>query len=368
MRFFAIILLTFSFTGFCSAPAGWKDKSRLFGPDIKKTERLKEDRQKVRVMIYTGKPVAIKSSSGFEFQDIKNQVKKGNGVFLPNSPGKYITEKSEFYLKDKLYYGDLLILEDDKKFAYVNIVPIDEYLVSVVGHEMSPAWPIEALKAQAVLARTYVLQKMKDSKDKLYDIGNTTKYQVYTGHLDNDETVRAAIKETRDQVVKYKGELANVFFHSDCGGQTAAASEVWKEDIPYLPQKRCDFKDSPEYKWEISVSQNIIEKKLGLQNIEKVKVKERTKSKRVKTLEISSRKGKDEISASEFRNRLGPEKVKSTLFGVRYTGGVLTIRGNGYGHGVGMCQWCAKIMVEKRSMRYQGILRYFFPGTKIERI
>lgn len=328
----------------------------------------KSDTEVVRVLIHFGNSAKIEARSSYEFRDTKNDVKKGSGVFIPLTSGKYISSNGEFSLNGEIYSGNLMIYADGKQFSYINFVPLDEYLVSVVAHEMSPAWPLDALKAQAVVARTYVVQKMGEARDKLYDIGNTTKDQVYSGRVKNDENVRLAVKETRAQIIKYKGDIATVFFHSSCGGETASAAEVWHEDIPYLKNKRCSFKDSPEYNWEVLFSKKDLEKKLGINELDNVTVKARTESKRAKSIELTRRGVENEITAEEFRKRLGPEKVKSTLFGLKLKGDQLIIKGHGYGHGVGLCQWCAKIMAEKQSVKYRGIIRYFFPGTNIKTI
>jgi len=368
MRYVSIVILAFHFIVSCAPPVGWKDRSRLFGPSTHSSSKNFKGSKNIRVMIYQGNATGIASEGAFEFRSSKNEVVKSRGVFVPTAPGKFVSEKGEFTLNKNKYYGDVMIYEENRQFTYVNIVPLEEYLVSVVGHEMSPKWPLDALKAQAVVARTYALQKVAESADKLYDIGGTTKDQVYSGNQDGDEVVRRAVRETLSQVITYKGEIAKVFYHSCCGGQTASSSEVWKEDLPYLPQKECKFTDSPEYNWELVLTKKEVEDRLGLSGISKIVIKERTESKRVKSIGIVAGGKSSNMPAAEFRTRLGVEKLRSTRFGMKISGNRVVIKGHGYGHGVGLCQWCSKIMAEKRSMKYQSILRYFFPGTKVTRI
>jgi len=212
MKYFYPVLLAYSLVSFCVPPAGWKEKSRLFGSSSHHSMDGKSDTEVVRVLIHFGNSAKIEARSSYEFRDTKNDVKKGSGVFIPLTSGKYISSDGEFSLNGEIYSGNLMIYADGKQFSYINFVPLDEYLVSVVAHEMSPAWPLDALKAQAVVARTYVVQKMGEARDKLYDIGNTTKDQVYSGRVKNDENVRLAVKETRAQIIKYKGDIATVFF------------------------------------------------------------------------------------------------------------------------------------------------------------
>ncbi|MDH4262117.1 MAG: SpoIID/LytB domain-containing protein [Spirochaetia bacterium] len=368
MKYLTAIILSISFVTSCAPPPGWKSKSRLFSQSTHASGKNLKDSQTVRVLIYQGTAVKIDSNSKYEFRNTQNEVIKGNGGYLPKSSGKFISENGEFTLNKNIYYGEVLVLNDNHQFSYINHVPMEEYLISVVGHEMSPKWPLDALKAQAVVARTYVAQKMIENHEKLYDIGITTKDQVYGGKQEGDEVVRQAIAETRSQVIIYKGEMAKVFFHSCCGGETASSAEVWHEDLPYLQKRTCNFKDSPEYNWKLVLSKKEMEDKLGISGISQIIVKDRTESKRVKNIGITSGGKQNEISASEFRTKIGVEKIRSTRFGMKIKDNTVIIKGHGYGHGVGLCQWCSKIMAEKRSMKYRSILRYFFPGTHIRTI
>lgn len=339
----------------------------MFRHETRFSNKSLRDSQTVRVLIYHGKAVKIDSTSAFEFRNTQNEVVKGKGGYLPSTPGKFVSENVEFTLNNNLYYGDVIVYEEKGEFSYINHVPLEEYLISVVGHEMSPKWPLDALKAQAVVARTYVLEKMAQSGDKLYDIGITTKDQVYGGRQKNDEVVRQAIQETKSLVITYKGEVAKVFFHSCCGGETASSAEVWHEDLPYLQTRTCDFKDSPEYNWELVLTKKEMEDKLGISGISKISVKDRTGSKRANNIGIVAHGKFNEMQASEFRTKIGVEKIRSTRFGMKLSGNQIVIKGHGYGHGVGLCQWCSKIMAEKRS-NYRTIIRYFFPGTSITKI
>ncbi|MES0490674.1 MAG: SpoIID/LytB domain-containing protein [Leptospirales bacterium] len=319
----------------------------------------------VRVEIYRGPPTTV-NISGYQFTGIKGDVKKGSGKFTPASSGQLVSKTGQFQFNGKTYPGTLTVHNAGKVYVYVNNVPISEYLISVISHEMSPSWPVETLKAQAITARTYVMKKMERNAKLKYDIGSTTYDQVYGGFVSDPKNAKRAVEETKGMVITYEGKLAEVFYHSDCGGETAAASEVWNHDFPYLVRKRCEFKDSPEYSWEVTYSKSHIEKAFGISFITSIVISQRTPSKRVKLLVINSRRGKKSITASLFRAKLGSTKIRSTRFAIRQSGSNFVVRGRGYGHGVGLCQWCAKIMVEKQSMNHRSILRFFFPGTKIQ--
>ncbi len=362
--FTIVILVTASVT--CTAPPNWKERSILFGPSYTQTKKKMNVSGDVRVLIHSGKAVDLRVDSGYQFRAASKTI-KGSGKFTPAEPGELIPHGDRFVFKQKYFRGTLKIYREGENWLYVNHLPVEEYLVSVVGHEMNPQWPLEALKAQAVVARTYVVKRISDHKNEKYDIGSSTSDQVYGGILPNEGNARAAVYKTASQVIVYHGSLATVFFHSCCGGTTAAASEVWQTDFPYLVRKKCEFKESPEYNWQTWVALSTIEKQLGLPKITDIRVGERTASDRVKTLVIKTAQGEKKVSAADFRRVVGPTEIRSTLFDIKMRGTHLGVRGHGYGHGVGLCQWCAKIMVEKQSMKYQTIIRYFFPGTSIGR-
>jgi len=351
--------------------SSWKSRSILYGPGgvLKgdKAAQLKGGKD-IRVLLFSGKGVEITTEGDYEFHSVKGAVEKGKGGYTPAGSGEFKPANSVFCLKEKCYSGRLRVVADGGGFHYINILSVEEYLVSVVGHEMSPTWPIEALKAQAVVARTYVLERIGREQKDLYDIGVTTKDQVYGGRIDKDKNVREAVHKTESQILTYHGDIAKVFFHSCCGGETASAGEVWKEEIPYLKNRRCEFRESPEYNWMVVITRREFEGKFSLRDLGSVKVASRTKSNRAETIVISAGGKEIKVTASQFRSLLGAEKIRSTRFAVDMEGGQVVVRGKGYGHGVGLCQWCARIMAEKQSMQYRSILQYFFPGTTLSKI
>lgn len=353
--------------GFCTPPPNWKERSPLYGPSYMKTRPMMGKSGSIRVLLHTGPAVTIFSEGNYLFRG-KRGAQKGGYKFLPKESGKLKFHAERFIFKKTSYRGSLQIIKRGNVFVYINHIPLEEYLVSVVGHEMSPSWPLEALKAQAVVARTYAYTRKQRTKSKNFDIGTTTSDQVYGGALSNEGNVRQAVYATLSEVVTYRGHPAQVFFHSCCGGKTAKASEVWGQDFPYLVNKRCEFKESPEYNWQKSFSFHELEKRLSLSKITNISVSKRSLSGRVKSLKIKHQKGVIEMPSSKFRSSLGATRVKSTLFNLKLTGKKLMINGHGYGHGVGLCQWCAKIMAEKQSMRYRSIINWFFPGTRLSRL
>lgn len=320
----------------------------------------------VRVKLYSGEAISVRAEE-YTFTAGKTS-QRGSGTFTFTEEG-VLYPKGSFVLGNRRYAGALEAKRVRGEWLYINHVPIDEYLTSVVSHEMSPAWHREALKAQAVVARTYLLTKMKERTDKPYDVDTTTNYQVYGGIKKNDNNARAAVVETHNEVLLYRGALAETFFHSSCGGTLASAREVWGKEITYLSVQSSPYcATAPVYKWQIKIPFSEIGRRLALRGVKNVSVAERSESKRVRTLKITTAKGVKTVRADKFRVALGALKVKSTFFGVARKGDGVILTGRGFGHGVGLCQWGTKIQAEERGMNYRRILDHYFPGTTLRTV
>jgi stage II sporulation protein D len=141
-------------------------------------------------------------------------------VFRPESGG-FVT------VNEGPYRGGMTITRNDKGMDVINRLPLEEYLYGVVPKEMSPQWPIEALKAQAVAARTFALYHKKKSRDKEYDVYASTSSQVYGGVAAENEKATAAVNETRGRILVHDGRLILAYFHANSGGITEDAENVW---------------------------------------------------------------------------------------------------------------------------------------------
>ena len=197
--------------------------------------------------------------------------------------------------------------------------------------------------------------------------------QVYSGNMTEDERSLYAVKETIGEVLTYKGELALAVYHSNSGGMTEDAKNIWGNDYPYLKQVKSSFdKDSPHFSWILNMSPQSVEAALknagysisGIQNIIPIYT---TNSGRVIKVMMHYAGGKLEMSGEDLRKAVGYDKLKSTMFTVEIVNSSFVFNGKGYGHGVGLSQWGAKGMAEK-GYTYTEILEHFYPGTRIERI
>lgn len=215
------------------------------------------------------------------------------------------------------YKGSLVIERNSNKLNIVNKVDIEEYLKGVLKSEMHPTWPKEALKAQAVLARTYTLASKKHGG---YDICNTTHCQVYGGVADESSNIVQAVNETKGQILTYGGAPAQIFFFSDSGGMTTGSETVWGSAVPYLTPKADPVpNDSPNKTWQTTLTMAQIGQKLnaagtGVGTLKSLRPHKRDKSGRIEQIELKGSAGTKIISGNKFRTAVGATVVKSTLF------------------------------------------------------
>jgi stage II sporulation protein D len=254
----------------------------------------------------------------------------------------------------------------------LNRVDLEDYVTSTVGGEMSPSWPQEALRAQAVAARTYVLHEAGKRRSSAWDVRATIASQVYRGIVTETDETRSATRATRGEVLTYGGEPILAVFHSTAGGRTATAGEVWGEDLPYLRVVDVEEEDgAPHTYWRTQFTSTDLRDVLNTAGIkigalEGFSVTRRTPSGRVERLEVRAPGELRELRGASLRSLVSALGLRSTLFDIRATADGFAFVGSGYGHGVGMSQWGARGLAE-RGMSYQRILARFYPGTRLER-
>lgn len=268
------------------------------------------------------------------------------------------------------YYGDIYIKQVDSKLQIVNFVDIEKYLLGVVPYEMPSSFPLEALKAQTVIARSYA-QTNINRKKKDFDLYDDTRSQVYAGipksRLSN---VEKAIKETKGEVITYNGRVIDALFHSYSGGYTASAKEVYGNDIEYLkPVEDIYSKGVPMsvLTWTYLIPKSQLEKEIGFIPFDYDI--EYTESNRVKYIILynEDRSLEKKYTGAEFRRKYSTSKIKSTAYNINIENGDIKVVGSGYGHGVGFSQWSSKTMAEDEKMSYKDIINFFYTGVKVEK-
>ncbi len=279
---------------------------------------------------------------------------------------------ASLYVNNRRFRGSLdVIRKSSESLLAVNTVDLEDYICGVLYHEVSPRWPMESLKAQAVAARTYALYRASKNKKRPYDLTNDIYSQVYGGRTSEKYRTNLAVEATAGMVLAYDGELFPSYFHADSGGHTEDVSELWDEDWPPLQGVRDPFsRQSPHYNWKRNFRSKDIQDKLNeagydIWLIESIEVTERNPSGRIRRLKITDRKGKSvEISGKDFRHLVGPNIVRSNKYDVLMQGYYFDLIGQGWGHGVGMSQWGANFMARDRKS-FREILRFYYPGTRI---
>ena len=255
-------------------------------------------------------------------------------------------------------------------------ITLKEYLYGVVAGEMENTWPEEALRAQAILARTFTLEKLENgglperNADASTDIHEFQAYNV----ANINDAIRAAVDDTENEVIVYNGELIKAWFFSDGGGITAASAKEGlsydKEETPYIQSVKdpgVRHNDNPNQSWTAEFPmQEVAEAIASVTGVNRegystVKISERGDSGRVMTYQFDN----VAVGAAALRLALGGSVMKSNLVEDIYIAdNVLHIKGRGYGHGVGMSQWGARQLAEEGKPAEE-IIQYFFKDVFI---
>lgn len=272
---------------------------------------------------------------------------------------------------------DLRVYLNDR--GTIETMEFERYLEGVVAAEMNPSWPPEALKAQAIVARTFTIEQLerRGGVQKLHPGADVStdpeEFQAYNASAVTD-AVRQAVRETRGVIIIYRGRPIRAWFHSDAGGQTATPSEglgsnVEAEgDFPYLSRVRTPW-SSPDSEWtgtftldEIRAAAAKVASNPG--PVTRVSVGRKGPSGRALELVVNE----VSVPAPEFRLALGRTRMKSTLItSIEVGGDRVVMRGKGNGHGVGLAQWAAKAMAEEGRTAWE-IIQYFYRGVRLAKL
>lgn len=254
----------------------------------------------------------------------------------------------------------------------IDTVPFESYIIGVLAGEMPANFELEALKAQALAARSYVLKKMEQNKNNDYDIVDTVMNQVYLDesqmrakwkdqYEEKLQKITKAVNDTQGEYIAYNGEVIQAFFFSTSSGKTENSEEVFQESLPYLRSvdSTWDSDVSPVFNEIYKFTLEEFYQKLNLPYEEKLQINivDTTSTGRIKNIEINRQKFK----ASDLTKLLN---LRSTYFNIEQNGNIITIQTKGYGHGVGMSQYGAQAMALK-GYNYQEIIKYYYQNVEI---
>lgn len=304
------------------------------------------------------------------------------------------------------YRGAIRVMKSPQRWGLtvVNVVPVEEYLYGVVGKEMSPSWHREALKAQAVAARTYAISHKNYFASRGFDMTDDTSSQIYAGINGESPSVIAAVDATRGEILTYGGKPIDAFFCSTAGGWTENSENVWGSRIPYLRGVSDDSSRMPSYRWSVTttpekLAANLTAAGKGVGKVRSITlsplgkrpmaVSDRGVSGRVLSMTVNGSAGSVRVTGNAFQSIYG---LKSTLFDFSQGGAVpdpdsgrkgrsatmtvkagvpITIYGYGWGHGVGMSQYGAYQMAQEHGSAdtyYRTILTHYYTGTRLEKL
>ncbi len=278
-----------------------------------------------------------------------------------------LTNSEVNILNDKVKKEETIYLVRSKTGDIVEM-ELEEYLKGVVYAEMPSSFNIEALKAQAVAARTYTKFKMADSTH-ICDNPSHCQAWLENDYSENFEKVSKAVEETRGKTVSYMGETIEAFFHSSSGGKTESSKDVWGKDIPYLVPVESPNEDKimstffSEKEVTYKELKTLINNYLGKNQVtteklkNKIKIISRTEGDRVNEIKID----KASLSGASIRGIL---ELRSTNFDIELKEKSVVFKVKGYGHGVGMSQWGAEVMA-REGKDYEEILKYYYPNTEV---
>ena len=282
-------------------------------------------------------------------------------------------ENFQISINGKKYFGGVLLKKNSNSLTVINIVPLENYLRGVVPKEMSPTFQPEALKAQAVAARSFTLKNKNRHEKEGYELCAKNHCQFYDGVAPISAATDKAISETRGEVLYFDGEVAMTNFHTDSGGMTESIANVWGAEIPYLQPVAELTKNTRA--WNVTIGKLEFAKKMGagfgeLQSINLSKLvvgkssTDRTSSGRVKSVQLVGTNKTVTLTGNEMRSKFS---LPSTLFGMKIQDSQVVFEGYGSGHGVGMSQHGADAFA-KSGWTYDKILKHYYKGTEIKKL
>ena len=283
------------------------------------------------------------------------------------------SHEGEIEINNVRYRGEITVVrQSDSKLSVIEELDVESFVAGVVGSEMPHSWNEEALSAQAVTVRTYTMYKKKARRNEKYHLDVLD--LAYRGMAGESPRLSSIVQETKGMVMVYNWNVIPAYFHSTCGGHTEDVHHVFGQDsIPPLSGVACKYCNNSKYsKWKRDISKSVIERKLReanvtVSNIRSVKTLDLGYGNHGSRVEIVSASGSKEMGANDFRLLVGPNTLCSTAFSAKSNGKNITFSGNGFGHGVGLCQHGAQTMATE-GFKWMDIISYYYPKSELVRV
>ncbi|MCY4645106.1 MAG: SpoIID/LytB domain-containing protein [Bacteriovoracales bacterium] len=306
----------------------------------------------------------------FNCQKLANSKKGATLVASVSSPGGLVS------WGNRRYWGDLMLTtaQDRHSCDLLQNTPMEKYISTLLAKEMRGDWPIEALKAQAVAARTYAMFQKERNPTGLFALENSEKHQVSGHFFDETLATSKASSFTKGLILTNKrGELVPAFFHSKCGGHTFLPEKVWSSPVEGYESVSCPFcHEHGTKRWEKSISPSKIHRLFlaalspGSSPSSAPRPRLILDQKARGDIRVFWKKKIRKIPRSFLRKKLGRKEIPSNNFTIHIERDRFVIKGAGLGHGVGMCQFGAFEMA-KRGMNHREILAHYYPQFNIQK-
>ena len=265
-----------------------------------------------------------------------------------------------------------IVRQADLKLLVVNQVALEDYLRGVLSKEAPDYWPLEALKAIAIAARTYGVYQRFLKEAGEYDVTGDVMSQDYGGKTAEKIGTTRAVKVTAGWILMYQGRLFPTFYHSTCGGKTEHARVMGRFDLaPLRGGRACSFcLASPFFSWQRRLTKADVNWALHqsahgtVGDVQDLRVANRTPSGRAEQIAIIGNKRTLRLSGYEFRALFGFATIRSTFLTITPVPDGFVVEGRGWGHGVGMCQWGAAELA-RRGVSAPEILAFYYPGAEL---
>ncbi|MBO7393757.1 MAG: SpoIID/LytB domain-containing protein [Abditibacteriota bacterium] len=272
--------------------------------------------------------------------------------------------------QEHIYRGALEVSKNGNLLRVVNVVNIEEYLLGVLPCEMSTGYPVEALKAQAVAARTWSVANMNRHGKEGCNLCDGTHCQAYKGVNIESPDTSLAVWNTAGKVLLHGGKIASAMYCADCGGESQDYRLISQTAPEYLKGGVEEPAEVPHILWSHRValseaSAKLIAAKLIDTPLTDVSLAEKTKGGRVNALSLITETGITLVRCDRFRTALGTYNLKTNLFTVALEGDDLVFTGKGSGHGAGMGQIGCKYLAGKMGMSHDKILLFYYPGVTL---
>ena len=324
-----------------------------------------------QVTVGSSTPAIVKDGSGRSLGELSEMAptdarSTGKTVSLGQfSASQLLIEPSAngyVWIGDRWFRGRTRLILIGSKLVALNLIDLESYLYSVVGAEAIPTWPLEALKAQAVAARTYAIYKSDTSSNRFYDLDTSTQTQVYKGLNTEFLSTQDAVNSTAGQILTYNGKAILAAFHSSSGGHTENVEDVWSSNLPYLRGVVDYDQDAPVFQWTKDLSSAQLTRSIGgIGTVLSLTPSRTTPLGRVLSIKVVGSEGSKILSGSQIRDALD---LRSTLFTVSLDQGRFEINGRGYGHGIGLSQW-GTYYLASQGISYDQILTHYYQNAQL---